>query len=111
MGASTSRDRIGSLIGEGGMGRVFLAEDRELGRKVALKFLPDEAESDPKVRERFRLEARAAAALDHPFICKVYEIGESEGIYLPSRDERAPSHGSSFLKAPSSPAAAWISRT
>ena len=79
MGASASRYRVGSLIGEGGMGRVFLAEDRELGRKVALKFLPDEAEADPKVRERFRLEARAAAALDHPFICKVYEIGESEG--------------------------------
>ncbi|MGB2765028.1 MAG: protein kinase [Candidatus Aminicenantaceae bacterium] len=67
------------LIGKGGMGEVFLAHDSVLDRNVAIKFLPETMEQDPKARERFVREAKSAAALDHPFICKIYETGESDG--------------------------------
>ena len=61
------------------MGEVFLAEDHQLERKVALKFLPDGLTDDPVARKRFEREAKAAASLDHPFICKIHEIAETDG--------------------------------
>jgi serine/threonine protein kinase/tetratricopeptide (TPR) repeat protein len=63
-------------IGKGGMGEVFLAQDTALDRKVAIKFLPEEMQKDAKARVRLLREAKAAASLDHPFICKIYETGE-----------------------------------
>jgi len=73
------RYRILSPLGAGGMGEVFLAEDTRLERRVALKLLPASAEVDRVAEERLRREALAAAALDHPFICKVHEIAEANG--------------------------------
>ena len=67
------------LLGKGGMGEVYLARDSYLDRNVAVKFLPDEMHMDPNARERFLREAKAAAALDHPFICKIFEAGEYDG--------------------------------
>ena len=76
IGASVSRYLILEQIGRGGMGEVFLAEDTSLGRRVALKFLPGELQQHPTARQRFLREAKAAAALDHPYICKIYEIDD-----------------------------------
>ena len=71
--------RILSVLGEGGMGKVYLAEDTKLKRKVALKVLPSLTVNDPVARQRLLREARAAAGLNHPNICAVYEVGEDDG--------------------------------
>src|SRR6058998_646385 len=79
IGTTLSHYAIMRKLGQGGMGEVYLAEDMQLGRRVAIKLLRPETTSDEDARKRLVREARAAATLDHPNICSIYEVGEADG--------------------------------
>src|SRR5213593_3891756 len=82
VGKQIGHYQVLSLLGAGGMGEVYLAEDTRLRRRVALKLLPSEFTHDPERIRRFEREARAASALNHPNIVTIYEVGQSDGVYF-----------------------------
>jgi serine/threonine protein kinase len=89
IGKTISHYRILEKLGEGGMGVVYKAEDTTLRRTIALKVLPPEMMRDPTAKQRFLQEARAAAALNHPGICTVYEIDEADNTSFSALREGA----------------------
>jgi serine/threonine protein kinase len=85
LGKSLGHYRVLKRLGTGGMGKVYAAEDRKLGRVVALKVLPPEMAADPERRKRFQREAKSVAALNHPNIITIHSVEEAEGLHFWTR--------------------------